>query len=384
VRRCTYVGAVVLLVGFVIPTVSSAQRVTSSLDVSGTGVWYADTIRSSGSSLDPAFRLDWSHATVGAFGMLSRLGGSDISAQGTLVPSVFTPSIGPFTLELGGSLGGSRHQDGTRTGQLLGITRAYLMAAPAGGWIGGGAGRTWDGATWRKVRQTEAGVWTQRSNLTVLGSVSPVVVDDTLHYTDVQASLRYPQGAFELGLAIGTRSGSVGPAVGGTSRSWGTVSLVAWLTSRLALVGSGGNYPVDLTQGFPGGRFVTLALRIGSRENRAVESATSSARQLTAAAEATVNAGIKSFEVRTVRGTQRVLRVHAPSARAVEINGDFTQWRAIQLTRGSDDWWSATLPIAAGTYQMNVRIDGGAWLAPPGLMTSTDEFAGVVGILIVE
>ena len=70
--------------------------------------------------------------------------------------------------------------------------------------------------------------------------------------------------------------------------------------------------------------------------------------------------------------------------RAVEINGDFTQWRAIQLTRGSDDWWSATLPIAAGTYQMNVRIDGGAWLAPPGLMTSTDEFAGVVGILIVE
>ena len=54
------------------------------------------------------------------------------------------------------------------------------------------------------------------------------------------------------------------------------------------------------------------------------------------------------------------------------------------MTRGSDDWWSATLPIAAGTYQMNVRIDGGAWLAPPGLMTSTDEFAGVVGILIVE
>jgi len=384
VRRCTYVGAVVLLVGFVIPTVSSAQRVTSSLDVSGTGVWYADTIRSSGSSIDPAFRLDWSHATVGAFGMLSRLGGSDISAQGTLVPSVFTPSIGPFTLELGGSLGGSRHQDGTRTGQLLGITRAYLMASPAGGWIGGGAGRTWDGVTWRNVRQTEAGVWTQRSNLTVLGSVSPVVVDDTLHYTDLQASLRYPQSSFELGLAIGTRSGSVGPAVGGTSRSWGTVSLVAWLTSRLALVGSGGNYPVDLTQGFPGGRFVTLALRIGSRANRTVESATSSPRQLTAAAEATVNAGIKSFEARTVRGTQRVLRVNAPSARAVEINGDFTHWSAIQLTRGSDGWWSATLPIAAGTYQMNVRIDGGAWLAPPGLMTSTDEFAGVVGILIVE
>jgi hypothetical protein len=384
VRRRTYGCAAALLCGVALTSVSSAQRVTSSLDVSGTGVWYADTIRSTGSSLDPAIRFDWSHATIGAFGMLSRLGGSDISAQGTLVPSVFTPSIGPFALELSGSFGGSRHQDGTRTGQLLGITRAYVMAAPAGGWIGGGAGRTWDGATWRNVRQTEAGVWTQRSNLTVLGSVSPIVVDDTLHYTDVQASLRYPQGAFELGLAIGTRSGSVGPAIGGTSRSWGSVSLIAWLTSRLALVGTGGNYPVDLTQGFPGGRFVTLALRIGSRDNRTVESATSSPRQLTAAAEASVNAGIKAFEVRTVRGTQRVLRVNAPNARTIEVSGDFTQWRAIELTRASDGWWSATLPIAAGTYQMNMRIDGGAWLAPPGLMTSTDEFAGVVGILIVE
>ncbi len=383
-RRRTYVGGAVVFGALSIASVSSAQRVTSSLDVSGTGVWYADTIRSTGSSLDPAVRFDWSHATIGAFGMLSRLGGRDVSAQGTLAPSVFTPSVGPFALEFSGSFGGSRHQDGTKTGQLLGITRAYLMAAPTGGWIGGGAGRMWDGATWRNVRQTEAGVWTQRSTLTVLGSVSPIVVDDTLHYTDIQASLRYPQGAFELGLAVGTRSGSVGPAIGGTSRSWGSVSLVAWLTSRLALVGSGGNYPVDLTQGFPGGRFLTLALRIGSRDNRIVESASSSPRQLTAAAEASANVGIKSFEVRTMRGTQRVLRVNAPSARTVEINGDFTQWRAMQLTRDSDGWWSATLPIAAGRYQMNVRIDGGAWVAPPGLMTATDEFAGVVGILIVE
>jgi hypothetical protein len=338
-----------------------------------------------GSSLDPAIRLDWSHATIGASGVLSRLGGSNVSAQGILIPSVFTPKVGPFALELSGSLGGSTHQDATRTGQVLGIARAYFMASQGGAWIGGGAGRTWDGAIWRAVRQTEAGAWTQRGSLTAIGSFSPVVVDDTVHYTDVQASLRYPHGAFELGFAIGTRTGSANPAVGGTSRSWGSLSLVARVTSRLALVSSAGNYPVDLTQGYPGGRFATIALRIESRDNRAGEQVTTSAaRQPSEAAEGTHVAVLRAFEVQTPLGAQRVLRVDAPGARTVEINGDFTQWRPVQLVRGSDGWWSAMLPIAPGRYQMNVRIDGGAFLVPPGLLTSTDEFGGVAGILIVE
>jgi hypothetical protein len=33
---------------------------------------------------------------------------------------------------------------------------------------------------------------------------------------------------------------------------------------------------------------------------------------------------------------------------------------------------------------MNVRVDGGGWLAPPGLTTVVDEFGGVVGILVIE
>jgi hypothetical protein len=365
-------------------SVSSAQHVVSTLDLSGTGVWYADTMRSTGSSLAPAIRLDWAHATVAAFGTLSRLGGNNLSAQGTLVPSLFTPRVGPFTLELTGSLGGSIHEDHTRTGQLLGVTRVHLMANPAGAWVGGGGGRTWDGATWRTVRQLDAGAWAQNRSLTALGSVSPVVVDDTIRYTDFQGALRYPRGRFEMGLTIGTRTGATGPAVGGTSRRWGSVSLVAWMTSRLALAASGGSYPVDLTQGYPGGRFVTVALRIASRGARAAELASRSSAPLTSPAEATLDAGVKAFEIRTGSGTQRTLRVNAPRARAVEINGDFTHWRAVSLLRERNGWWSVTLPIAPGAYQMNVRIDGGAWLAPPGLLVSNDEFAGVVGILIVE
>src|SRR2546421_12519792 len=87
-----------------------AQRVMSSVDISGTGIWYADSIRSAGTSVTPAFRIDWPSATLGAFGSLSRLGSGGSSFQGMLSQSVFTPSAGPFSGELAASLGGSSHQ----------------------------------------------------------------------------------------------------------------------------------------------------------------------------------------------------------------------------------------------------------------------------------
>ncbi|HEX8942899.1 MAG TPA: hypothetical protein VF785_07140, partial [Gemmatimonadaceae bacterium] len=260
-RRALAAAAAGLLAGSVLP----AQRVVSSVDVSGTGVWYADSIRSAGSSLSPALRIDWSHATLGASGNVSQLGGGGLSFQGALAPSVFTPSAGPFTMEFASSMGGSSHRDGTRTGEAIGTVRAHAMGAGAGAWVGAGLGRTWDGAIWRAVEETEAGAWLRRGDMTGLVSVSPTVVEDTIRYTDVQIAMRYPVNALEFGVTAGTRSGSVGAAVGGTSRAWGSVSVVDWIASSVAIVGAAGSYPVDLTQGYPGGRFVSLALRFASR-----------------------------------------------------------------------------------------------------------------------
>jgi AMP-activated protein kinase-like protein len=363
----------------------AAQRVVSSVDVSGTGVWYADSIRSAGSSLSPALRVDWSHATLGASGNIAQLGSGGLSFQGVMEPSVFTPSAGPFSIEFASSIGGSSHQDGTRTGEGIGTVRAHVMGSGAGAWLGGGLGRTWDGATWRAVQETEAGAWLRHGDMTGLASVSPTVVEDTIHYTDVQVAMRYPMSAFEFGVTAGARSGSVGAAVGGTSRAWGSVSVVGWVAPRIAIVGSGGSYPVDLTQGYPGGRFVSVALRIASRNDRSSDRATPAASSAAArVVDPAPASGVASFDVQTMRENQRRLRIGAPSARSVELNGDFTHWQPMRLTRGSDGWWSITLPIAPGTYQLNIRVDGGPWIAPPGLMTSTDEFGGTVGILTIE
>jgi hypothetical protein len=386
-RRVLAAAAASLAVGGAL----SAQRVVSSVDVSGTGIWYADSIRSAGSSLSPALSIDWTHATLGAFGNVSQLGSGGLSVQGLVAPSVFTPNVGPFTMEFASSMGGSSHQDGTRTGQAVATARAHIMGSGVGTWGGAGFGRTWDGATWRGVREFEAGAWLRSGNFTALASVTPTAVQDTIRYTDVQIAVRYPANALELGFTTGARSGSVGSAVGGTSRAWGSVSVIDWLASRLAVVASAGSYPVDLTQGYPGGRFVSLALRIASRDTRAIErtsastTASASVSQSAApAADAPREAAALAFELRTTADNLRTLRVDAPSARGVELNGDFTYWQPVRLTRDRDGWWGVTLPITRGTYQVNIRVDGGHWVAPPGLLTSTDEFGAIAGILTIE
>jgi 1,4-alpha-glucan branching enzyme len=78
------------------------------------------------------------------------------------------------------------------------------------------------------------------------------------------------------------------------------------------------------------------------------------------------------------------LRVDAPGAQLVEVSGDFTDWTPVRLSRASDGLWALTLPITRGKYQMNVRLDGGKWLVPPGLLPMLDEFGGSVGLLVID
>jgi hypothetical protein len=359
---------------------SSRVRVLSSLDVSGTAVTYADSIHATGASITPAFRIDWARATIGGSATYSQLSHSGSSAQASLAPSVFTPSAGPFTMEVAGAFGGSTHNDGSRTGQLLGLARVYAIGEGRGAWAGGGVGRTWDGVVWRGVRQGELGAWLTRGPATALATVTPVVVQDTIRYADIQAAVRYPRGRLELGLTGGVRAVATSPAIGGSSRAWGSISVVGWLSRQVALVGSAGSYPVDLTQGFPGGRFATIALRLASRNTRDADRETEAA-----GASSPAEHGALAFDVRSSgTSSRRTLRVFAPGAKSVEITGDFTQWQPAHLARGADGWWTVTRALAPGTYQMNMRVDGGPWIAPPGLLATRDEFGATTGILTIE
>jgi len=78
------------------------------------------------------------------------------------------------------------------------------------------------------------------------------------------------------------------------------------------------------------------------------------------------------------------LEISAVGAKTVEVSGDFTAWKPVRLTPSPDGVWRISLPIAVGAHQVNVRVNGGRWLVPPGLTPITDEFGGAVGLLVIE
>jgi hypothetical protein len=381
-QRCTHALAAAIML---VACASSlrAQRVKSSLDIAGASLWYADSIWAMGSTVSPAVSFDWPRATIAATGTVSSLANGGTSVQAAVGPSLFSPSAGPLSLEISGSFGGSSHRDGTRTGELLGTTRAHVMGTTRGAWLGAGAGRTSDGSTWRNVRLGEAGAWLQRDGTIGLVTATPIVVDDSIHYSDFQGSILHRTKSVEVGLTAGARSGPVTSALGGTARAWGSASVTAWVHSNIAFVASAGSYPVDFTQGYPGGRFASIALRVATHRARSDASVSSShaSSVLTRNLEQTKASGVTEMNVQTSGGSQRTIRVRAASAQRVELSGDFTMWRPVALTRETNGWWSTTLPVAPGTYQMNVRVDGGPWIAPPGATTVVDEFGSVVGVV---
>jgi hypothetical protein len=367
---------------------AAAQQVTSTLDVGGASLRYADSVSAAAAVVSPSVRVDWTRATLAASGTASKLGLGDWSTQGALDASVFTPAAGALVGELGGSAGGSVHRDGTRTGQALAVGRAHVMTARAGAWGGAGGGWTWDGGTWRAVRLGEAGAWVHVGAATALAAVTPTAVDDTLRYTDATVAVRFDLARAELGASAGVRSGSRLPSFGGSARSWGSASATVWMTEWMGVAAAAGTYPVDLTQGFPGGRYATLSLRLGSRGHRRSPNGgdwTVAARQRSEGVAAlSADTRVLAFETEPARDGRRILRVYAPDASAVEVAGDFTTWQPAALTRGDGGWWTIALPVARGTHQLNLRIDNGAWRVPPGLAAVADEFGGAVGLLVVE
>ena len=76
-----------------------------------------------------------------------------------------------------------------------------------------------------------------------------------------------------------------------------------------------------------------------------------------------------------------LLRLGAASS--ADVRGDFTDWKAVALTRDRGGEWALPSGIAPGVYTLSVRVDGGAWFPPPGLPTTSDGFGSTVGVLVI-
>ena len=357
----------------------------STLDVGGAALRYADTLTTGAATITPHLAADWGSEFIEASGTYSHFSSGGWSTQGFLSASRFIPISDGFFGEVGGFAGGSTHNDGTRTGEVIANGRLHLARDKGEFFLGLGGGRTWDGVAWRSLLLGEGGASIGSGPKNALFTVSPTMVNDSIKYADAQASLSWKGDALDLGALLGFRLGDQLTTLSANVRSWASASAVFWMTPGIAVALGGGNYPVDPTQGFPGGRFVSLSLRLaqGRRPSQQPIEQSGQESRLSELVPNTTTA-MTGFIATRGAGDAVTLRVNAPDARSVEINADFTNWVPAQLAPAGGGWWSSTIPIKSGKYQMNIRVNGGQWIVPPGLLSMVDEFGGTVGLLVIE
>jgi hypothetical protein len=365
---------------------SHAQKVESSLDVGGAALRYADTATTGAATITPHLVADWSSGFIEAAGTYSQFtSGGGWSTQGSLSASRFIPAGRGVFAEVGGFAGGSTHSDGTRTGEVIANGRLHITRASSEFFLGFGGGRTWDDTAWKRLLVGEVGVSIGSGLTNALLTISPTMVNDSIKYTDAQAALSWKGDVMDFGALLGFRLGDQLTTLSANVRSWANASAVFWVVPQIGIAVGGGNYPVDPTQGFPGGRFVSLSLRLaqGRRPGHHPNDQSGQESRSPDLAPNTTPA-VTTFIASRGVGDTVTLRVNAPDARVVEISGDFTNWVPVQLAPAGGGWWSSTIPIKSGKYQMNVRVNGGQWIVPPGLLSMVDEFGGTVGLLVIE
>jgi hypothetical protein len=359
--------------------------VESTLDIGGAALRYADTLSTSAAMITPHVVADWGYGFIEGSGTYSQFTSGGWSTQGSLSASRFVPISRGFFGEVGGFAGGSTHNDGTRTGEVVANGRLHFARDNSEFFLGFGGGRTWDAVAWRSLLLGEAGASIGSGPTNALFTISPTMVNDSIKYADVQASLSWKGEAVDLGALLGFRLGNQLTTLSANVKSWASASAVFWTTPRIGVALGGGNYPVDPTEGFPGGRFVSLSLRF-ARGRRPRPQPREQSGQESPLPELAPNktSGVTGFVATRGVGVAVTLRVNAPDARLVEINGDFTNWVPAPLAPAGGGWWSSSFPIKSGKYQMNIRVNGGQWIVPPGLLSMVDEFGGTVGLLVID
>jgi Carbohydrate-binding module 48 (Isoamylase N-terminal domain) len=180
-------------------------------------------------------------------------------------------------------------------------------------------------------------------------------------------------GRAELTGEVGGRQGTrvVGAsAVRNWSEAWYSAVASYRVTPSTLVRAAVGGYPTDFIRQLPNGAYVSLGVRLERGKRQQVDWYQPPE--------------LPAFRVDTIAGGARVIRVRAPRALKVELSADFTDWTPLPMRPLDGGAWELVLPIAAGTYRVSVRVDGGPWSAPPGLVPVADEFNGEVGVVVIR
>ena len=296
--------------------------------------------------------------------------------------------------------------------------RLHYMRQRLGVWLGSGVARPLRIAAVSNVNVSSGGVWTRLGTTTLKGSVtsffftkvvdtvsqslengsvtvplcaasraaSPTGFDASSSYTltsaqgcrresrvtDLEGSVRWEHRLLELNFRGGQRFGDridVTPE----SRRWASLQTAIWITNKIAAVAAGGREPAQPTRGLPARTYGSLGLMLAywpiPRGEVLVETPASL---------------VRAFELRSAGPALQRITARIGGVETVEVMGDFSDWAPLPLIRRGRDLWELLIPMQPGVHQINMRIDGGQWITPPGVPSIRDGFNGEVGVLVIK
>ena len=297
-------------------------------------------------------------------------GADQVTAQGLVSGSLLSPTGNFPRGELTGFLSGFSETSSraTLSGELMG--RVQFGSGVRGVALGLGTGSTSHDGTASALLHAAGDAWWSIGDDQFLGSISAVHRGAPLYelqrsYVDVIAGWRRDQGGIVLGVSGGLRNDIRGAT---RTDAWGSADVTAWVTSRSALVLSGGRSLEDPVRGIPRTTYLSLSVRVTGQ------------RHLTLSRRATIS-GARVSIVR-VDDARRRIELRGVTASRIEVMGDFTDWTPVAL-EAVGDVWRLEREISPGLHRMAIRLDGGEWIAPVNLPKATDDLGGVVGLVTV-
>jgi hypothetical protein len=189
-------------------------------------------------------------------------------------------------------------------------------------------------------------------------------------WSSAEVRLMWSRPHWSLTALLGRTATRANPAV------WGGVEATAEVRQGAAVVLGGGvssGSSVTSLAALPPRRVASLGLRLSTGLFGGA-----------GGGAARVGSDAAAFRASALGGGRYRLALRLATASHVELASDCTGWKPIAMQRRGRDLWVVDLPITPGVHRVNIRIDGAAWSVPPSLTPAADDFAGEVGVLVVE
>ncbi|MFN0181496.1 MAG: hypothetical protein ACKVZ0_22020 [Gemmatimonadales bacterium] len=359
----------------------AAAQAIGSLGVGASYIRYDGFLASGAAVVAPGLRFDSRRVSVAGQGSWAVFESGNQVLQGTAALGFLAATSDRWRLELSTAAGVSKYASEASTGHLLGGARVHLTGRHAGAWVGATIGRTSGAVASAPIEAMVAG-WSVRRRWSLLGSATVTGIGAD-RFLDLAGTIRW-NGPIEVEARLGVRpwsrtGGNVGDPITG---AFGEVTAQVPLASRLSLSLSGGSYPSDPVRRVLGASYLNAGLRLRAfgRDPAGPVPRLAAGREREPSLPVAGEARLQLARA----GAHSTIRILASGVERVDLMADFTDWEVVSLRQVRPGVWEGPIPaLEPGTHRLNVRLDGGPWIAPAGTRAEPNEFGGITGVIVV-